>query len=169
MENELRNLYKQIEKVYKELYLTVEKVYANNNLVFQESDALRSTKGDIYAKVFGNFLKEKTKLSVSFEVSPKGTRKRIDILLGNKFAIEVKKSGIYSKPELVLKQWNEKKREIPQYLHMFVSFDEIETYNNILHELLKNEYYIFRQHRPKPDIYFSNELKRLIEFILKSR
>lgn len=165
IEKVLINLYDQIEMVYNELRVEVESVYRKNNLIFQESDALRTSKGDIYAKVFGNFLAKTTNLSISFEVSPKGTRKRIDILLGEKFAIEVKKSGIYSKPELILKQWNEKKQAIPQYYHLFVSFDEIMTYNTILRELMKDEYFIFRQHRPKPAVYFPDELKRLLDFI----
>jgi len=54
-EKELINLYKQIDLVYSELRNEVENFYHKKNLIFQESDSLRTSKGDIYAKIFGNF------------------------------------------------------------------------------------------------------------------
>jgi len=165
--DELDGLFNRVENVYQNVTRAIEEIYDANNFSFENSQKiLRTTEGDLYAKVLAEYLKDRCDIKlIQYEYTIPKTKKRIDILIDGKFAIEVKKSGVYDKPEILFSKWQKRKQLAPEFKHLFVSWSEWAKNITRFQENLGNEFFIFKKTSPKPEEYYPDDLKRLVEYI----
>ena len=143
-ESDLKNCIEEAEAILKEAKIRLKDLYDDHDLAWTDV-TLRGLKGDVYAKILGKYLEEKTGIKTEYEVDMcKGTRMKADILFKG-VEIESKLQSYYDidsdRKSSLKSRWERTNKECPKLAHLVVVWNQHPKMAKRIREIIGKEHH----------------------------